>query len=87
MRLSFDITPWEVKMLSDMFNEEEQKDDDAEDEQCDCDDESAEEACDDAECEAHRKALDELAKCLRASGVADVTFHYCGDAKWSNGKR
>lgn len=94
MKLSFEIQPWELKLMFDLMKsdqiedeEELEDDDDAEDEQCCCNHEPAEEACDDAECEAHRKALDKLAECLRASGIADVTFHYCGHAIRRDDKR
>ena len=68
MRLSFDITPWEVRMLSDMFNEEEQKDDDAEDEQCDCDDEPAEKTDDAKAAEEWREAITKLVRVLIGIG-------------------
>ena len=101
MRFVFEIEPYEIGWIWDRLTEkadawakeQEMEDDDAEDESCNCDDESTEaDACDrmfpeTADEKAHRKALDKLAECLRASGVADVTFHYCGHAKRSNGKR
>lgn len=43
---------------------------DAENESEDRDDESAEEV----DAEAHRKALEKLAECLRNNGIADVAF-------------
>lgn len=58
--------------------EAEVEDDDAEDEQNDCDDDT-DCVCKCADEEAHRKALDKLAECLRKSGVADVSFTFCGN--------
>jgi len=65
-------------------DEAEVENDDAEDEQNDDADEESE---DGYECyfpetkeeKAHRKALDKLADCLRKSGVADVSFTFCGN--------
>ena len=70
------IELWKAK-----WNEEEVEDDDAEDEPEDCDDDSEDEAIDsEAEEEAHRKALDELEKHLRNSGIAFHSVAYCRHA-------
>lgn len=98
MKLSFEFAPWELKLMfdlvkSDQIEDEEEDDDDAEDEQCGCDDESAEADAygsmfpETANEKAIRKALDKLAECLRAAGRTNFTYHYCGDAIWSDDKR
>lgn len=82
-----------LKSVANAHVKDEDDDDDAEDEQCDCDDEPAEADAygnmfpETAEEKAQRKALDKLAECLRASGIADVTFHYCGHAIRRDDKR
>lgn len=70
------IDLWKSKWKAD----EEKTNDDAEDEQDDSDDESEAECFCDSETErkAHQDALDALAKCLRDSGIADVSFSYNG---------
>ena len=71
------IDLWKSKWKADEA-EAEVENDDAEDEQDDCDDDT-DCVCKCADEEAHRKALDKLAECLRKSGVADVSFTFCGD--------
>ena len=99
MKLSFEIQPWELKLMFDLVksdkieDEEELDDDDAEDEQCCCDDEPAEADAygsmfpETANEKAIRKALDKLAECLRAAGRTNFTYHYCGDAIRRDDKR
>ena len=67
------IDLWKAK-----WKAEEKEDDDAEDEQDDCDDESDQKCVYDSEIErkAHKDALDALAKCLRDSGIADISISY-----------
>lgn len=72
------IDAWKAKWKAD---DEELKHEDAEDEQCDCDDEPEAETDDEPDAEAHKQALEKLAKCLHDSGIADVSFTYCGTAR------
>ena len=71
---------WKAKWQED---ENANEDDDAENESEDRDDESAEAV----DAEAHRKALEKLAECLRDNGIADVAFTCTRNAVRRNRRR
>jgi len=71
------IDAWKAKWEKE---DKELKYEDADEESDDCDDESCEDL-DDADAKAHEEALAKFAKCLRDSGIADISFTYCGSTK------
>lgn len=95
MKLSFEIQPWELKLMFDLVksdqleDEEELDDDDAEDEQCCCDDlpaETCEYMSDEQKKKVIKRSLEEAEKYLRSCNIPlhggiDITYAIRHDNK------
>lgn len=85
------IDMWKSKWKADDAELKGTENDDAEDESNDSDDESEKAyECmfpETKEEKAHRKALDELARVLHDSGIADVQFTYVGNVHRCKNRR